>query len=284
MTKNVRFAFIQKETARLLGSPRKFTKHGQCGMELSDFLPHLATCADDIALIRSMHTEAFNHHPGQLADEHRRADVRPAEHGVVAELRPRQRVEEPARLRRADRRPRHQRRRVELVERLSAVDLPGRPLPQPGRAGPEPEQPGRPDATSMQAKTIDALRDLNRQRHAGDRRPGDQQPHRRVRTGLPHAVGRPGADRPVRARRRRRSTMYGVGRDDRRSRRRRGGGKGQFNAFATNCLLARRLVERGVRFVNLYHASWDHHSNLDEELALQLPAWPTSRSRRCSRT
>src|ERR1700688_3936178 len=66
MTKNVRFAFIQKEGARLMGSPRKFTKHGQCGMDLSDFLPHLATCADDMALIRSMHTEAFNHHPGQL--------------------------------------------------------------------------------------------------------------------------------------------------------------------------------------------------------------------------
>src|SRR5262245_9311030 len=66
MTKNVRFAFIQKEGARLMGSPRKFTKHGQCGVELSDFLPHLATCADDLAFVRSMHTEAFNHHPGQL--------------------------------------------------------------------------------------------------------------------------------------------------------------------------------------------------------------------------
>src|SRR5438874_10023013 len=42
MTNNVRFAFIQKEGARLLGSPRKFTKHGQCGMQLSDYLPHLA--------------------------------------------------------------------------------------------------------------------------------------------------------------------------------------------------------------------------------------------------
>ncbi len=51
-----------------------------------------------------------------------------------------------------------------------------------------------------------------------------------------------------------------------------------------NCLLARRLVERGVRFVTLIHASWDHHSNLDDELALQLPAWPTSRWPRCSRT
>jgi arylsulfatase A-like enzyme len=37
--------------------------------------------------------------------------------------------------------------------------------------------------------------------------------------------------------------------------------------YAANCLLARRLVERGVRFVNLYHASWDHHSDLDRELA-----------------
>src|SRR5262249_35558767 len=66
MTANVRFAFIQKEGARLMGSPRTFTKRGQCGMELSDFLPHLGKCADDLCLIRSMHTDAFNHHPGQL--------------------------------------------------------------------------------------------------------------------------------------------------------------------------------------------------------------------------
>src|SRR5690348_17191258 len=66
MTKNVRFAFIQKEGAVLMGSPRRFKKYGQCGMDFSDFLPHLAGCADDIALVRSMHTEAFNHHPGQL--------------------------------------------------------------------------------------------------------------------------------------------------------------------------------------------------------------------------
>ena len=66
LTANVRFAFLQKETARLMGSPRKFQPHGECGMALSDLLPHLAGRVDDIALIRSMHTEAFNHHPGQL--------------------------------------------------------------------------------------------------------------------------------------------------------------------------------------------------------------------------
>jgi uncharacterized protein (DUF1501 family) len=46
----------------------------------------------------------------------------------------------------------------------------------------------------------------------------------------------------------------------------RSGGKDVFKQFARNCLLARRLVERGVRFVTMVHASWDHHSNLDEEL------------------
>src|SRR4051794_12635047 len=66
MTRNVRFAFIQKATARLLGSPRRFHKAGKCGMDLSDLLPHLSTVADDICWVRSMHTEAFNHHPGQL--------------------------------------------------------------------------------------------------------------------------------------------------------------------------------------------------------------------------
>src|SRR5262245_53806798 len=65
-TRTVRFAFIQKDTATVMGSPRKWAKHGECGMELSDYLPHLASCADDIALVRSMHTEAFNHHPGAL--------------------------------------------------------------------------------------------------------------------------------------------------------------------------------------------------------------------------
>ena len=65
-TKEVRFAFIQKESATIMGSPRKFTPHGHCDMEFSDLLPHIASCADDIALIRSMHTDQFNHHPGQL--------------------------------------------------------------------------------------------------------------------------------------------------------------------------------------------------------------------------
>ena len=52
MTKNVRFAFIKKETAKLLGSPRVFKKHGQSGMDFSDLVPHLASCADDLLIDR----------------------------------------------------------------------------------------------------------------------------------------------------------------------------------------------------------------------------------------
>ena len=46
-------------------------------------------------------------------------------------------------------------------------------------------------------------------------------------------------------------------------------------SFANNCLLARRLVERGVRFVQLYHEAWDQHGNLIKDLAEELPATPT---------
>ncbi|MDQ1470803.1 MAG: hypothetical protein QOJ99_2283, partial [Bryobacterales bacterium] len=65
ITKNLQLAFI-KPTAAVLASRRQFRKYGQSGIEISDYLPHLGTVADDITVVRSMHTEAFNHHPGQL--------------------------------------------------------------------------------------------------------------------------------------------------------------------------------------------------------------------------
>src|SRR5438445_2253228 len=65
MTKSLRLAFI-KPTAAVLASPRKFAPAGQTGTQFSDYIPHIASCADDICLVRSMVTDAFNHHPGQL--------------------------------------------------------------------------------------------------------------------------------------------------------------------------------------------------------------------------
>src|SRR3982751_5908602 len=65
MTKDLKLAFI-KPTAAVLASPREFKQFGQSGMVFSDYLPHTSTVADDLCMIRSMHTDAFNHHPGQL--------------------------------------------------------------------------------------------------------------------------------------------------------------------------------------------------------------------------
>lgn len=59
--------------------------------------------------------------------------------------------------------------------------------------------------------------------------------------------------------------MYGFGRKEPEISSNRGG-TGLFDAFSYNCLLARRLVQRGVRMVNIIHSSWDHHSRLDPEL------------------
>src|SRR5205809_6349831 len=65
LIKDYRAAFINQNAA-LLGPKFKFAKHGQSGAELSELLPHLAEVADDIAIIKSMHTDAFNHAPGQI--------------------------------------------------------------------------------------------------------------------------------------------------------------------------------------------------------------------------
>jgi hypothetical protein len=65
LLKNQRFAFI-KGHPKLLGTPYKFNQRGQSGQQISDLLPHIGEVADDIAIIRSMHTDQFNHAPAEL--------------------------------------------------------------------------------------------------------------------------------------------------------------------------------------------------------------------------
>ena len=65
LLKGYRAAFINPNSA-LLGPKFKFARHGQCGMELSEVLPHTAKIADDLCLIRTMQTEAVNHAPAQI--------------------------------------------------------------------------------------------------------------------------------------------------------------------------------------------------------------------------
>ena len=65
LIKNYRAAFISPNST-LLGPKFKFARHGQSGAELSELLPKLAEVADDIAIVKSMHTDAFNHAPAQI--------------------------------------------------------------------------------------------------------------------------------------------------------------------------------------------------------------------------
>src|SRR4051812_390600 len=65
LLKGYRAAFINPNS-KLLGPKFKFKKHGKSGAELSELLPHLAGVADDIAIVKSMHTDAFNHAPAQI--------------------------------------------------------------------------------------------------------------------------------------------------------------------------------------------------------------------------
>jgi hypothetical protein len=267
-TKNVRFAFLQKETARLLGSPRKFTPRGACGMELSDYLPHLGECADDIALIRSMHTEAFNHHPGQLMMNTGVPNFgRPSVGswlnyglGSASENLPGYVVLTAGRGTSGG------------ASNWSSGFLPSNYQGVLFRNQGEPVlNLNNPDGLTgaMQEETIEALRDLNRVRR---RTIGDPEINSRIaayelafrmQSAAPELIDLKGENR-------RTLDAYGVDRVDPSKGGRggvgAGGGTGVFRQFAVNCLLARRMVERGVRFVNLFHASWDHHSDLDLEL------------------
>lgn len=264
LLKNVRFAFIEKKGARLMGSPRKFTKHGECGMELSDLLPYLGQCADDIALVRSMHTDAFNHHPGQLM----------MNSGVPTFGRP------------------SMGSWLNYGLGSESKNLPGYVVLTAGRgtsggtsnwsngflpstyAGVLFRNQGEPILNlsnpdgltqAMQQKTIEALSDLNRYRHAeiGDpeinSRVASYELAFRMQKSAPELIGLKDETKQT-------LDAYGVNRTEQPKGGGRGGGASVYRQFAMNCLLARRLVERGVRFVNLYHASWDHHSNLDREL------------------
>jgi hypothetical protein len=263
-TKNVRFAFIQKESAVLMGSPRTFRPCGECGMEMSDLLPHLATCADDMALVRSLYTEAFNHHPGQLM----------MNTGVPTFGRP------------------------SIGSWLNyglgstSQNLPGYVVLTAGRGtsggasnwtsgflpstyqGVLFRNQGEPVlnlnnpagiSAEMQRKSLEALSDLNRQRYEHLRDPeiasriASYELAFRMQSAAPELIDFSGETEET-------LDMYGVNREEGDMLNYSGGGKGEFRAFAANCLLARRLVERGVRYVNLYHATWDHHSDLDKGL------------------
>ncbi len=264
MLKDMRFAFIQKESAKLMGSPRSFKRYGQSGIEFSDLLPNIGSCADDIALIRSLHTEEFNHHPGQLMMNCGRGEFGLpcvgswVNYGLGSEsqnlpgfvvLTAGRGISGGSTLWSSG----------FLPSNYQGVRLRSKGAPILNLDNP----PGVTD--EMQHYGLKSVSDLNKYRYkkVGDpeiaSRINSYELAFRMQSEAPELMDLSGESE-------RTKEAYGLNREDPDISAGRAGGPGVYHEFSRNCLLARRLVERGVRFVNLYHASWDHHSNLDNGL------------------
>ena len=107
----------------------------------------------------------------------------------------------------------------------------------------------------MQRDSIDAINALNRAEYARLERSGDSDAHRAVRDGVQDANQRARSGGHEQGAARQVLDMYGAQPGD--------------GSFASNCLLARRLAERGVRFIQLYHRDWDHHGGVKAGVALK---------------
>ena len=250
LVKGYRAAFINP-SSKLLGPRFKFARHGQAGAELSELLPHLAGVVDDIAIVRSMVTDAFNHAPGQiLMSTGAQVFGRPslgawATYGLGSESR----------------------------------DLPGFIVFSTGKKGPsggnsnwgsgflptvyqgvpfrnsgDPvlylSNPRGVDA-ELQRDSLATVGQLNRLRldAVGD-------PEIATRINSFEMAFRMQSVAPE---------VMDIGREPQHILDLYGAAPGK-PSFANTCLLARRLVERGVRFVEVFHEAWDQHGNLVNDL------------------
>jgi hypothetical protein len=254
--KGERFAFI-KGRPKLLGSPFRFQKHGRSGADISELLPHLAKVADDLTIVRSMQTTQFNHAPAQIfMNTGHQVIGRPSlgswlSYGLGSESQ-----DLPA-----------------FVVLLSGENNPdgGKscwgsgflPTVHQGvefRSGADPVLfVSNPDGVSAESRfgTIAAINDLNRLRHREMTDPEIQtrisayELAYRMQTSVPELTDLSNEPPSMHA-------LYGTE-----------PGKA---SFANNCLLARRLVERGVRFIQLYHRGWDTHgASFGEDIVEKLP-------------
>ncbi len=256
LIKGERFAFIRGEP-KLFASPYLFQRHGESGTEVSNLLPYLSGMVDDIAVVRSVHTDQFNHAPAQIfMNTGSQIFGRPSlgswlTYGIGSENN----------------------------------DLPGFVVlvskgsdPQGGKScwgsgflpttyqGVEFRAKGdsvlfvsNPEGVTVKARrlSLDTLRILNQMALAdvGDPEIGTRiasyEMSYRMQASVPDLMAVDKEPAHI-------HEMYGTE-----------PGK---PSFANNCLLARRLVERGVRFIQLYHAGWDHHgTGTNDDIVTTLP-------------
>lgn len=241
-----RYAFIRPDAAAL-GPRFKFAKHGQSGAEISEVMPHLAKIVDDLCIIRSVHTDQFNHAPAQLLFETGfQQPGRPCMgswvlYGLGAETQ-----NLPA-----------------FVVMSTGSGLSGGSalyssglLPtvysgvrfrNSGEAILNVSSPAGIDER-LQKDSLDLITALNRKRLGvvGDpeiaTRIASYEMAFRLQTSAPELTDLKSESKET-------LEMYGCTPDK--------------PSFARACLLARRMIERGVRFINIFHEGWDAHSNVE---------------------
>jgi hypothetical protein len=251
LSKDLKLAFI-KPTATILASPRTFAAYGQSGTVLSDFLaPAWAPIVDELSLIRSMHTDAFNHQPADfLLFAGHMLTGRPTMgswilYGLGSESKNLPGF-------------------VVLTTGKSNMSQAAQwsngflPSNYQGvmfrRKGDPVLYLSNPKGASQdeQRADFDLVAALNREHHnqTGDAeiasRIASYEMAFRMQMSAPELLDFSKESAGARA-------MYGLDQETTR-------------AYGTNCLLARRLVERGVRFVMVTHSSWDQHSELNKKL------------------
>jgi hypothetical protein len=254
--KKERFAFI-KGTPKMLGTPHKFARHGRSGIELCSLLPRLAEVVDDIAVVKSMVTEQFNHAPAQIFLN--TGSARPGRPSMGAWLTYGLGSES-----------------QNLPGFVVLLSGPSRPdggaalwgsgfLPSvyqgvQFRSQGDPvlyvSNPPGMDAAGRR-RSLDALKSLNEQQLAdvGDpetlTRIEQYEMAYRMQSSVPELMDISQETKET-------HDLYGTE-------------PGKIS-FANNCLLARRLIERGTRFVQLFHWGWDQHgTSPDNDLVTGLP-------------
>ena len=247
-----RFAFMgSSHGTKLLGTRRVFQRHGQSGMWVSEMFPHTATIVDDVSFVRSCATNLFNHAPAKLFMNTGSGQFgRPSmgswvTYGLGSES---QDLPGFVVLQSGPRGPRGG--AVNWASGFLPTSYQGVPLRGQGDPILDIASPGGITA-QRQRETINAIRDLNLKRlvETGDAeistRISAYEMAYRMQSSAPELIDLSSESEAT-------LNLYGVEKDR--------------PSFARNCILARRLVERGVRFVQLYHTNWDSHGGPGENL------------------
>jgi len=253
-----RFAFMDSShRTNLLASTRSFTQYGENGTWVSDLLPHTAAIVDELTIIKTCKTDLFNHAPAKLFMNAGSGQFgRPSmgawvTYGLGSEC-----DELPGFvvLQSGPRGPRGG--GVLWGSGMLPTTYQGVPLRNQGDPILNLSNPSG-VSTERQSNVVDAVKELNMRRlvEMGDEeistRINAYEMAFRMQTSAPELMETQGESRET-------LDLYGI-KDPGES------------SFARNCLLARRLVERGVRFIQLYHTNWDHHGGPTENLQKHLP-------------